>query len=78
MAKLNISEILITGYDGENAAFAMSLSPHRMRTIFMTEGSDGPIMDSACEVATPAFDSVLRVLADLEAFSSSSAAVAAR
>lgn len=78
MVDLNISEVLITGYDGSDAAFAMSLSRGHTKMVFTAGGPDGPMVESVLEVVTPAFEALLRVLEDLWASSGAPASVASK
>jgi hypothetical protein len=76
---MNVTEVLITGYDGKTTVFAASLVPGRAKMIFATEDGDGQsTVDSVFEAVTPAFDSLLDILRDLGALNRPSAAVAAK
>lgn len=62
-ADRKVTEILITGYDGEDTVFAIDLTPGRAKTILMTEHVGGvSTVDSVFEVASPAFDPLLQIL----------------
>jgi len=76
---MSITEILITGYDGENGIFATSVTPDRARIIRVTDAADGwSAVDSISEVASTAFDSLLEVLAEMGVNARTTVAAASR
>jgi len=76
---MNVTEILITGYDGDSAVFATSLAPGRAKTVFTAEDADGQsAVDSVLDVATPAFGQLVQMLKDLKVLSRSEFAAAAK
>lgn len=63
---MNITEILITGYDGDSGLFATSLTPGHARTILTTTDDEGNVLvDSVREQATPEFAAVREILGNL-------------
>ncbi|WP_117215353.1 hypothetical protein [Allorhizocola rhizosphaerae] len=63
---MNITELLITGYDGEKAVFAVNLSSNAATMVVGTEGTRGEvIVDSVSCQPTPAFSEVWKVLQHL-------------
>lgn len=62
---MDITEILITGYDGDNEVFVASLTNDRARTIFTVADADGQsTVESVKEVNTEALATVMRLFED--------------
>jgi hypothetical protein len=62
---MNVTEVLITGYDSGNAVFVTSLTPDRAKTIYTSRDSEGQsTVDSVLEVVTPVLDPLLQILED--------------
>ena len=78
---MNITEILITGYDGDTGVFAMTSTRERSRTILTTEDADGQSrVDSVLDLdlATTTFDDLLNLLTELGVTSCQPAAAGSR
>ncbi|GIH06656.1 hypothetical protein Rhe02_47230 [Rhizocola hellebori] len=53
---MNITELLITGFDGERAVFAVNLSPDMARAIFTESDDDGQVtVDATAQYASGLF-----------------------
>ena len=63
---MNVTELLITGFDGDKAIFAASLAPNMTATIIASgEGDRETAVEICAERATPAFTSISRLVEDL-------------
>ena len=63
---MNITEILITAYDGDTEVFATSLMTDHAKTIFAaTDDRTCPTVGSIREVITDALNPVVQILEDL-------------
>jgi hypothetical protein len=63
---MNVTELLVTGFDGEKAVFAASLTPDRVATIVTSTDTAGKTtVEAAGEQTTPAFDSIRRLVEEL-------------
>jgi hypothetical protein len=63
---MNITEILITGYDGDSEVFATNVTGDSAKTAFTAATSGGEsIVESVRETTTNALGPLVRVLEDL-------------
>jgi hypothetical protein len=68
---MNLTELLITAYSGDDAVFTANPRPLGAATSPLKTDSDGDAAVQACsEHATPVFDSMARVLRELMGVSS--------
>jgi hypothetical protein len=60
---MQITELLITGYDGEDAVFAVTLAPNEANVVLTSTDDNGEtVVDSAWRQATDAFAEVQGLL----------------
>ena len=52
---MNITELLVTGYDGDKAVFAATLRHNEAKVVLTTTNDDGTLVDSAWEQAVESF-----------------------
>jgi hypothetical protein len=63
---MNVTELLVTGFDGDKAIFAASLTPGNAVTIMTSTDEGGrTTVETAGEQTTPAFDSIRRLVEEL-------------
>ena len=63
---MNVTELLITGFDGDKAIFAASLAPNVAANIIASGDGDRETAVEVCaERATPAFASIRQLVEDL-------------
>ena len=60
---MNFTELLITGYDGDEAVFAVTLAPHQANAVLTsTAGNGDTVVDSTQQHATDAFAEIQQLL----------------
>ncbi len=63
---MNVTELLVTGFDGDKAIFAASLTPNMAAHIVASSDRDEDTALQVCaERAAPAFSSICRLIEDL-------------
>jgi hypothetical protein len=63
---MNITELLITGFDGDRAMFAVNLSPDLARAIFTEPDDDGQVtVDVTAQYATGLFGPLAKLFLDM-------------
>lgn len=66
---MNITEILVIGFDGDSEVFAANVTEDRAKTVFIAADPGGEsIVDSIREVPADALGPIVRVLEDLGIF----------